>query len=125
MAVKPIKPEPLPGETLIPKPPKRPSPLRKILIRVGVVLILILLFWFNYWFFSQKGLSIEDIFPSREEPPKEEEKEPEEPSEKPEIVIPSSLILVEDTLTFVISGVEYTQKLVTFNHKVLTMLNHC
>jgi beta-glucosidase-like glycosyl hydrolase len=70
---------------------------------VGILLLLILLFWFNYWFFSQKGLSIEDIFPPREEPPKEEEKEPEEPSEKPEIVIPSSLISVEKTITFEIT----------------------
>ena len=101
--VKPIKPESLPGETLIPKPPKRPSPLRKILIRVGILLFLVLLFWFNYWLFGQEKLSIGDFFPFGQEPEKEEEKEPEEPSEKPEIVIPSSLILVEETITFEIA----------------------
>lgn len=107
--VKPeIGAEPLAEGILIPKPPKKPAPFQKILVRLVIILFCIFLFWFNYWFFIQKP-PVEEISPPEEEisPPEEPPEEvPEEPLEKPEITIPPSLISIEQTLTAEVSEIE-------------------
>jgi len=91
-----------PEETLIPKPPARPHPWRKIFIRVmGISLLLTLLLAFNYWFLNRERLPAEDI-----SPPAEEEEEPQPPIEEPEVTIPPSLISVAETKIFPISKIQ-------------------
>lgn len=95
-----VKPEPvkkaLPEEILIPKPPKRPSALKKVFVRVGIFMLVVFIISFSYWFLSQKQkLAIDE-----ETPFQEEEQEIIEEVEEPEISIPKSLIAVKNTLTF-------------------------
>jgi len=84
-------------ETLIPGPPSiRPSLLKKVLVR-GILFLLCLLFiGFFYWLFVVR----KPIPPEVPSPP------PEEVVEKPKIIIPPSLILVEETRIFEISTTE-------------------
>lgn len=90
-----IVPKPTKEELLISKPPKRPSPLKKIFVRVGIFGLVFLIIGFAYWFFTQKQrLTIE------EESSQQEQEAPEEIIEEPEIVIPESLINVKDILAF-------------------------
>jgi len=82
-------------DTLIPKkPPPRPSPVAKILVRTGIVLVFLSLLGFVYWFFEVR--QPEEITPPAVVGEKEKEKEKEK-EEKPEIVIPAPLILVTET----------------------------
>ena len=89
--------------TLIPRElPKKLSPLRKIIVRAGVVLILLLFAGFFYWLIAQKPSEA----PGEEETtlPEETAEEPgeqpgEQPEEQPEIKVPLSLISTEATRT--------------------------
>ncbi len=90
-----VVPEPTKEELLIPKPPKRPSPLKKIFVRVGIFGLVVLIIGFVYWFLTQKQQLTID-----EEVSQEEQEIPEEVVEEPEIVIPESLITIKDALTF-------------------------
>jgi len=94
------KPEikPLPKETLIPKPPKKPSPFRKVLVRVMFFLIGIALVVFSYWLLGLAKINLKDIFFPEKEPPQKEK-----PVELPEITSPPSFFLVEKTSTFEIT----------------------
>jgi len=89
--------------TLIPRElPKKLSPLQKIIVRAGVVLILLLFAGFFYWLIAQKPSEA----PGEEEAtlPEETAEEPgeqpgEQPEEQPEIKVPLSLISTEATRT--------------------------
>ena len=89
--------------TLIPRElPKKLSPLQKIIVRAGVVLILLLFAGFFYWLIAQKPSEA----PGEEETtlPEETAEEPgeqpgEQPEEQPEIKVPLSLISTEATRT--------------------------
>ena len=80
-------------ETLIPKLPKKPSPIQKILIRALIFAILLSVIGFLYWFFTVKKVESQKIIL----PP--EEKKEEERNKYPEIIIPASLISVNATET--------------------------
>jgi len=80
-------------ETLIPKLPKKPSPIQKILIRALIFAILLSVIGFLYWFFMVKKVESQKIIL----PP--EEKKEEERDKYPEIIIPASLISVNATET--------------------------
>lgn len=99
--------EPQPQGTLIPTPPKKASSLKKVLVRIGFVLIFIFILGFIYWFFAPEITIFKDIFPRKEEPVIEEEEpvteEEEEEEEEVEIFVPSPFISVEKVLTFEIS----------------------
>jgi hypothetical protein len=93
-------------EVLVPRPiPKRPSLIEKIFIRVLVLLVLFgffgLLFTFWYWYFKVREVPAPP-------PPPAQEVIPEEKviPEKPEVIIPPSLISVEETETLEISKIE-------------------
>ncbi|MCX6758969.1 MAG: hypothetical protein NT012_00140 [Candidatus Nealsonbacteria bacterium] len=81
------------SETLIPKLPKKPSPIQKILIRALIFAILLSVIGFLYWFFTVKKVEQQKIIL----PP--EEKKEEERNKYPEIIIPASLISVDTTET--------------------------
>jgi hypothetical protein len=105
--------EALPAEAaLIPKPPRRPHPLRKALIRMALSLLLVFLIGFFYWFFVHKEKLSEELPSPEKMPPAEEQILPEEeiPSEEtvqaPEIPVSLSLIAVNSTSTREISGKE-------------------
>lgn len=88
-------------EVLVPRPvPKRPSLIEKIFIRVLILLVIFgffgLLFAFWYWYFKVREI------PSPPPPPVEEVI----PEIKPEVIIPPSLISVEETETLEISRAE-------------------
>jgi len=86
-------------ETLIPKLPKKPSPIKKILIRALIFAILLSVIGFFYWFFT-----VEKVKPLKIILPLEEKKTEEERNEKPEIIIPASLISVNATETLEITN---------------------
>jgi len=89
--------QPLPKKDLIPQPPERPSSFKKIIIRVGVFVLIVLVVSFIYWFFTQKEqLAKKDATPLIEQETPQEQ----EIVEEPEITIPQSIIFVADTLTF-------------------------
>ncbi|XOB42773.1 MAG: glycoside hydrolase family 3 N-terminal domain-containing protein [Candidatus Nealsonbacteria bacterium] len=90
------KPEPTKEELFTPKPPIRPSPLKKIFVRVIIVILVSLVIGFAYWFFAQR----EQLAIKEDASIEEEQESPEEIVEEPEIVIPDSLIIVKDILTF-------------------------
>jgi len=98
--------EATPQEIIIPKPPKKPSGLRKIIVRLGFVLIFAGIIFSVYMFLSSnidQLPSLEGILswinrpsPQEEIEPEEEEEEEEEPvPPEPEIVIPPSIIPTE------------------------------
>lgn len=95
----------IPETTLIPKPPKRPHPLRKALIRLILFLLLVFLIGFFYWFYFRKEKGAQETPPQEETPQQEEENIPEETPpeeeviEEQEIVISPSLIKVDSTST--------------------------
>ncbi|MBD3208713.1 MAG: hypothetical protein GF370_04655 [Candidatus Nealsonbacteria bacterium] len=91
-------------EIIIPKPPKKPSGLRKIIVRLGFILVFAGIIFSVYMFLSSnidQLPSPEEILswirrpspPEEIEPEEEEEEEPLPP--EPEIVIPPSIIPVE------------------------------
>lgn len=87
-------------EILIPKPPKRPHPSKKVLVRVGIFLLFLLLAGFFYWFFfSLKKIEVEEVLP----PPEEIIRPKKEIVERPEIPVPPPLISVERVITPMIS----------------------
>lgn len=88
-------------DTLVPAPPKKPSPFQKILVRAIVIVVLFFILSFLAWFF---GIKKEGV-PSEGELPPEEEIE-EEVIEEAEIIIPLSLILVPTTETLEITTLE-------------------
>ena len=91
------------GETILSKPPKRPSPIIKILVRMGIILVLFSFLSFFYWYFGIKKPSAPEIIekPTVEKPV---EKPPEEKIiEKPEITVPLSLISVKEAKILEIS----------------------
>jgi len=92
-------------DTLIPKPPKRPSSFKKILVRIGIVLLFAFLITGLYWLSTSGRIILEDIFFDFFTIPKERLPEPEEkePEEKPEITIPSSFVPIKEIKTFEIS----------------------
>lgn len=104
-----------PKEIIIPKPPKKPWALKKILVRVVFALIFVSVAAFAiHWIFNIKLPSLkkeqEESTPStttEEVVEKEEEQEPEEEKE-PQIIIPSSFIPVGNTTTLEISQEEKT-----------------
>jgi beta-N-acetylhexosaminidase len=88
--------------TLIPKLPKRPSPLTKVLVRIAIIVILFLILGFFYWFFGARKAEVplEEVIPPREEI-KEGKIE-----EIPEVFIPPPLIAVATTTVLEISSLE-------------------
>ncbi len=100
----PGKEEEIPTEketpiTLIPKPPKKPSPYQKILARAIVVIIFLFISSFFYWFFAVRKVEV---------PPEEAKNPPVQEliPEKKEAVISLSIIPVNATSTLEISGQE-------------------
>ena len=93
-------------ETILPKPPQKPSRAKKILIRIGIILIFFLFLTFFYWYFGIKKPSTPKII---EKPPVEKEEKKVE--EKPEILIPPSLISVEKVISPEISKIEDIPKI--------------
>ena len=95
-AAKKAPPEAPPLGTLIPRLiSRKPSPLTKILVRAGFLLLCLFLVGFSYWFFEVRKPKVMEITPPVEEitPPAEET------PVKPEITIPPPLILVGETKT--------------------------
>jgi len=83
-------------ETILSKPPQKPSRAKKIWVRIGIILLLFFFLTFFYWYFGIKKSSTPEII---EKPPVEKpvEKPPEEKIiEKPEILIPPPLISVKE-----------------------------
>jgi len=98
-----IPAEKRPFGTIIPRPPKRPAPSRKILVRSLILVVIVLIIGASVWFFIFKKEEVPEIvIPPEEE--MEEEEEVEEPIiEEEEIIIPPALILVNSTSTLEIS----------------------
>lgn len=84
--------------TFIPKPPKRPSSLQKILSRAIIVLVVFFVASFSYWFFAIKKVEA----PSEPTTPPAEETLPQ----KEEAVIPESLVTTRETQTLEVSNLE-------------------
>ncbi|MDD2697093.1 MAG: hypothetical protein PHE52_02975, partial [Candidatus Pacebacteria bacterium] len=94
-------PAPEVPQTLIPKPPKRPAPIQKIMVRAAIIAGLVLVVGFFYWMLAVKkgGGGEEEIIT----PPGEEETGGT--AEEEELIIPSSLITVNATETIEVANV--------------------
>jgi beta-glucosidase-like glycosyl hydrolase len=88
-------------EGLIPKPPKKPSSFKKILIRIIFVSSAVLAIIFIYWIINFGKENIETNLPQEQEESQEEIGQEEKPDikEEPEFAIPSSFIQVAKNIT--------------------------
>jgi len=94
-------PAPEVPQTLIPKPPKRPAPIQKIMVRAAIVAGLVLVIGFFYWLLAVKkgGGAEEEVTP-----PAGTEEETGGTAGEEELIIPPSLITVNATETIEVAS---------------------
>ncbi len=94
--------------TLIPRPPKKPASLTKVIVRATVVMLFLFIVSFFFWLFEIKKEKIpEEKLPKEEKIEKKIKEEIKSPEEKiPEIIIPPPLITVTATETQDITSLE-------------------
>jgi len=98
-------------ETILPKPPQKPPLTKKILVRIGIILLLFFFLTFFCWYFGIKKPPAPEII---EKPVKGIE-------EIPEIPIPPPLILVEKVISPEISKIEDVPKIFNqINQEILS-----